>query len=664
LTSALLRAISAAVILAAPVPGRAATLDPQETAFLAARGAFDASSRARLVTLAPKLKGHLLESYVEYWQLFLRLPAAPAEDVRDFLSRYPNTMLAGQLRADWLKVLGKSGRWDVFQAEYPALSADDPDATCYMLLGRWNREDASVNTDFKTFWNAPRELPEGCTTLARAMLKAGRLDAREAWTRFRLLVDAELLGAARRSMEFLPRGEAIEAQRLNAVIRAPIRFLRNPQVNLFKVADRELLIAALTLAADDDPRVAAGFWSESRRESFSTADQKTVWLMLATSGARRHVPEALDWFREAGDAALGDEQLAWRARIALRTGKWAEVRSSIERMSQAAKSNPTWIYWYGRAERGLGNPLEAEGYFGRIAGEHHFYGRLAAEELGIAFRIPHRAPFPNEEEIADVAAVPGLRRALALYRLDMRTEATREWLWTIRGMDDRRLLAAAELARRNEAWDRAISTADKTVHVHDFSVRYLAPYREVLAQQARKRDLEEPWVLGVVRQESRFITGAKSSAGATGLMQVMRPTAKWVAERMRMKDFSQGRLHQPEMNAALGTYYLKHVLDQFDGIPVLAAAAYNAGPTRARLWRGSVPVEGAIFAETIPFGETRDYVKKVMTNTVYYSAVLGSQQTPLKTRLGTVTPKNGQGVMAMQDPLQSGMTPLQSTIAE
>jgi soluble lytic murein transglycosylase len=333
-------------------------------------------------------------------------------------------------------------------------------------------------------------------------------------------------------------------------------------------------------------------------------------------------------------------------------------------MSQSAKSNPTWIYWYGRAERGLGNPLEAEGYFGRIAGEHHFYGRLAAEELGIAFRIPHRAPFPTEEEIADIAAVPGLRRALALYRLDMRTEATREWLWTIRGMDDRRLLAAAELARRNEAWDRAISTADRTTLVHDFSVRYLAPYREVLAQQARKRDLEEPWVLGVVRQESRFITGAKSSAGATGLMQVMRPTAKWVAERMRMKDFSQGRLHQPEMNAAVGTYYLRHVLDQFDGIPVLAAAAYNAGPTRARLWRGSVPVEGAIFAETIPFGETRDYVKKVMTNTVYYAAVLGSQQTPLKTRLGTVTPKNGQGVMAMQDPLQSGMTPLQSTIAE
>src|SRR5438445_8456854 len=230
----------------------------------------------------------------------------------------------------------------------------------------------------------------------------------------------------------------------------------------------------------------------------------------------------------------------------------------------------------------------------------------------------------------------------------MRTEETRVWLWSFSGMDDRRLLAAAETARRNEAWDRAIGTADRTVLAHNFYVRYLAPYREVLAEKARARDLDEPWVLGLVRQESRFITGAKSAAGATGLMQVMRPTARWVAQRMRMRNFSWTRLSDPEFNAAVGTYYLKHVLNQSDGSPVLAAAAYNAGPTRARLWRGTAPVEGAIFAETIPFGETRDYVKKVMANTVYYAAVLGIYPTPLKTRLGTVTPRRSE-VKSMQN---------------
>ena len=649
MTGALIRAVSVAVLLAAPAPGYAAKLDPQDSVLLAARGAFDASSRARLVALAPKLKGHTLEPYVEYWQLFLRLPAASAEDVRDFLSRNPDTVLAEQLRADWLKVLGKSGRWELFQAEYAALSADDPEVTCYALLARWKREDASVRADFNSFWNAPRELPEGCLALARAMLKAGELGSREVWARFRVLIDANLAAAAKRSMDFLPRGEAIEARRLNAVIRAPIKFLRKPQVDLAKTADRELVVAAVALAADDDPRVAAEIWSGGLSEAFSPEDRGYVWLMLAMNGALRHVPEALDWFGEAREAAITDEQLAWRARIALRTEKWAEVRSSIERMSPLAKNDPAWIYWYGRAERELGSPLEAEGYFERIAGEHHFYGRLAAEELGVSLRIPSRAPLPTEEEIAEVAAIPGLKRALALYRLDMRTEATREWLWTIRGMDDRRLLAAAELARRNEAWDRAISTADRTVLAHNFSVRYLAPYREVLAEMARSRDLDEPWVLGLVRQESRFITVAKSSAGAAGLMQVMRPTAKWVAQRMRMKNFSWARLSDPEFNAALGTYYLKHVLNQADGSPVLAAAAYNAGPTRARLWRGTAPVEGAIFIETIPFGETRDYVKKVMANTVYYAAVLGTPPTPLKTRLGTVAPRqSAAGVVAIQ----------------
>ena len=647
MTGALIRAVSVAVLLAAAAPGYATKLDPQDSVLLAARGAFDASSRARLATLAPKLKGHLLEPYVEYWQLFLRLPAASAEDVRDFLSRNPDTVLAEQLRADWLKVLGKSGRWELFQAEYAALSADDPEVTCYALLARWKREDASVRADFNSFWNAPRELPEGCLALARAMLKAGELGSREVWARFRVLIDANLAAAAKRSMDFLPRGEAIEARRLNAVIRAPLKFLKKPQADLAKAADRELVVAALALAAADDLRAAVGFWRGSG-EAFPAEDRSSIWLMLAMNGARRHVPEALDWFGEAGEIALTDERLAWRARIALRTEKWAEVRSSIERMSPLAKNDPAWIYWYGRAERELGSPLEAEGYFERIAGEHHFYGRLAAEELGASLQIPPRAPPPTEEEIAEVAAIPGLKRALALYRVDMRTEATKEWLWTIRGMDDRRLLAAAELARRNEAWDRAIGTADRTVLAHNFSVRYLAPYREVLAEKARSRDLDEPWVLGLVRQESRFITGAKSAAGATGLMQVMRPTARWVAQRMRMRNFSWARLSDPEFNAAVGTYYLKHVLNQSDGSPVLAAAAYNAGPTRARLWRGTAPVEGAIFAETIPFGETRDYVKKVMANTVYYAAVLGTSPTLLKTRLGTVTPRRSEGVVAMQ----------------
>lgn len=654
MNSSLVRAVSAGLIFAAPAFALAAK--GQDEALRAARDAFEAGHAGKLERIAPKLKGGVLEPYIEFWRLHLRLQNASAAEVREFLARYPGTPLAEQLRDDWLKVLGKKGQWELFDAEYPALAGDDPEVTCYVLQVRRQRGDASALADFMQFWNAPRELPEGCLTLSRSMRNAGELGAREVWQRFRVLVYADLWAAARRLMEYLPRGEALDAARIRAVYRAPARFLKShPRVDLARGPDRELVIAALTHIADDDPKAATEFW-RTLSEAFSPEDRSYVWKMLAVRGAQHHLPEALDWFSNAGDAPLTDHELAWRARIALRQGKWAEVRDSIERMSALAKNDPAWTYWFGRAERALGEPLEAEGYFERIAGEHHFYGRLAAEELGMTLSIPPKAPQPSEDEIAEVAALPGIQRALALYSADLRNEGTHEWLWAIRGMDDRRLLAAAELARRNEVWDRAISTADRTVSMHDFELRYLAPYRDLLAQKARSQALDEPWVLGLVRQESRFIADAKSPTGASGLMQVMHATARWVVMKIRMRNFSWKRLIEPDVNTTLGTFYLRHVLDQFDGSPVVAAAAYNAGPTRARLWRGNTPVEGAIFAETIPFGETRDYVKKVMANTVYYAAVLGGRELPLKTRLGMVAPATNRAapdvVALREDPGQ------------
>jgi soluble lytic murein transglycosylase len=227
-----------------------------------------------------------------------------------------------------------------------------------------------------------------------------------------------------------------------------------------------------------------------------------------------------------------------------------------------------------------------------------------------------------------------------MFRLDLRNEATREWLFTVRWMDDAQLLAAAEVARRAEVFDRAISTADRTKHRHNFKVRYLAPFREVFREQARAYDLEEAWVLGLVRQESRFIANAKSPAGAQGLMQLMPATARWVAKRAGVRGYNGTKVFEIETNVTLGTGYLKLVLEDL-GHPVLASAAYNAGPGRARRWRDARPLEGAVYAETIPFNETRDYVKKVMANTMYYAQLFDGAPRPLKERLGVISARSG-----------------------
>ena len=318
MTISLVRVVSAAVIFAAPALGFAAKGDPHDEALRAARDAFEGGHKARFDQLAPKLKGGILDPYIEYWRLHLHLQNASASEIRDFLTRYPDTALAEQLRDDWLKILGKKGQWDLFGAEYPALAGDDPEVTCYVLQSRRQRGDASATADFMQFWIAPRELPEGCVTLSRSMLKSGELGAQDVWQRFRVLVNADLWSAARRLMEYLPRGEVLDATRIRAVYRAPTRFLKDPRVDLAKVRDRELVIAALTQAADDDPKAAAGFWSGKFSDAFPPEDKSYVWKMIAVRGAQRHLPEALDWFSEAGDAALTDQELAWRTRIALR----------------------------------------------------------------------------------------------------------------------------------------------------------------------------------------------------------------------------------------------------------------------------------------------------------------------------------------------------------
>jgi soluble lytic murein transglycosylase len=327
-------------------------------------------------------------------------------------------------------------------------------------------------------------------------------------------------------------------------------------------------------------------------------------------------------------------------RTALRSEDWRQVQSAIAALPEREKLLPEWVFWLGRANAGLGLKAEAEIQYRLIADEPHFYGMLAAEELGQSFAPPGRngALTPADTERAEND--PGLRRALALYRLDMRTEAQREWSWSLRGQDDGFLLAAATLALRHEIFDRAINTAERTDPRANFELRFLTPYRQIIEPQVREQGLDMAWVYGLMRQESRFIAPARSSAGAQGLMQVMPATGKWVARKIGLTPYHPRMLTEPNTNVLLGTSYMRLIMEGLDNHPVLASAGYNAGPGRARRWREDRPLEGAIYAETIPFDETRDYVKKVMANAVIYAAILEGRPQSLKARLGTIAPRS------------------------
>ncbi len=612
---------------------------------LAAREAFRVGDSKKLALLAKRLDGDILESYPVYWRLQVKLEAADPRDIRAFLATYRDGPLPERLRADWLKLLGKNQQWDMFEAELPLLVRDDIEMACYALQSRV-RHDAHALREARPLWFVSQSIPESCNPLFDALVEANMLSADDLWTRIRLALEAGRIGQARRVAKFLQGSQAPDTRKWAAISSNPAGYLRKRQFDFKSRAGRETVMFATYRLARTSPPQAAEQWSRLE-EHFNEDELGYVWGLIAYFGAINHDPSALDWYAMAGD--MSDVQLAWKARAALRARNWREVIAAIEAMTSRESAEPSWRYWKARALKELGRNEEAAALWTPLAGEFNFYGQLATEELGARVTSPATAFKPGTADVAAITKLPGIQRALALFRLDLRVEGVREWVWAIRGFDDRQLLAAADVALSNGIYDRAINTADKTVMLHDFTLRYLAPYRDVLKVRTGEMGLDEAWVYGLIRQESRFIAGVKSRAGASGLMQLMPGTAKWVAGKLGLRNWRWSQVTEIETNVSLGTYYLRHVLDVLDSHPVLASAAYNAGPSRARGWRPEAAIEGAIYAESIPFNETRNYVKKVMANATYYADVLGQQAQTLKQRMGVIPPRNSAGESGLGD---------------
>ena len=262
--------------------------------------------------------------------------------------------------------------------------------------------------------------------------------------------------------------------------------------------------------------------------------------------------------------------------------------------------------------------------------------------------MPRPAPLtPAEREAAQ--RDPGLQRALHAIVIGLRSDGVREWNYTTNlarpgGLPERELLAAAQLACEREVWDRCINTSERTRTEFDVEQRYPTPMRDSVVRRAREINLDPAFVYGLIRQESRFVMDARSHVGASGLMQVMPATARWTARKIGMTSFTPEQINQRDVNIAIGTGYLKLVLDNFEGSMPLAAAAYNAGPSRSRKWRQGPTLEGAMWAENVPFHETRDYVKKVLSNATNYAAVITGEPQSLKARLGMVGPRDAAAV--------------------
>ena len=654
LAGAVLAAASACALAEAPaatvppVPGAAtvpaapgaapvnASSRAEDDTFLLLREAARQNDSARTNALASRLPNYVLAPYVDYYRLKPRLREASADEIRAVLQRHQGTAVADRLRTDWLLELGRTRDWNNFDRELAqAARSDDLQVRCYALLARAARGERIVD-EARTLLVNPPAYGEGCAALMAQLAQTGLLSPDELLAQLRLAGEMGATGPSRRIAQLLGASDTRAAQAVDVPAVAMARGIGNTRV------EHEIYLVALGRMARTSLKLATV--ALDKNSSALMPDERAIgWANVALAASIVLAPEASDYWRRAEGAPLTNFQREWKARIALRRGDWRQVAATIDAMPAPLRDESGWVYWLGRAYANAGRREDADALYRRIATQNNFYGQLAMEELGQLVTIPPSALPVTPDEVNGVAQLPALRQAMKFYELRLRAEGNREWNWATRGMTERQLLAAAEYARRHDLLDRMVETSLRTRTELDYNQRFPAPHNEILQPTAKNLSLDTAWVYGLIRQESRFISDARSGVGASGLMQVMPATGKWVAAKIGLTDFVHGMLNDLRTNITLGTNYMNMVLENNGGSQVLATAAYNAGPARSRTWRGllETPMEGAIFVETIPFSETRTYVRNVMSNATNYAALFEKRPQSLKARLGTITPRTG-----------------------
>jgi len=633
-----------------PALGQSNAPNKADEVILDMNQAFKKNDKAQLSRLLPKAKGHALEPWAAYWELRVRLDQASDSEIQQFLTQYAGTYAEDRLRNDWLLQMGRQRDWADFAKEYPRFRMnDDREVRCYALSTDALLSKPETAAELKRLWYAFRDIEDGCTYTAEKLHDLKKMESLDLWRKARLAMDNNRPRAAQLALNI----ESTELGKQAILIHADPQKYLDKRILAITKKRKELSVLALIRIANTDPDKAAQLLEKKWGLMLTKEEHNWVWAVIGKQAAQKLQDNAHSYFNKVSrNQDLNDDLLIWKTRAALRSGGWKAVISAIDAM-ESAKQDPTWIYWKARGQLAA-NPatlepmrLEAVAALQSIASVKGFYEQLAMEELGQAITAPAKPEALTPQEKTVAAQNAGLQRALTALSLGLRSEGNREWNYTTNlhtpgGMSERELLAAADLACSKQVWDRCINTSERTKLAIDFDQRFPMPLKDTVLRRTKEIQLDPAYVYGLIRQESRFIMDAKSVVGAAGLMQVMPATAKWTAKKIGMTNFQAHQITDQEINVAIGTGYLKLVLDDFDGSLPLAAAAYNAGPSRSRNWRKGPVLEAAIWAENIPFNETRDYVKKVLSNTTNYAAIITGQPQSLKARLGTVGPRNAQ----------------------
>lgn len=571
----------------------------------------------------PALRAYPLYPYLQAERIRQALgnPATAAEADRrasGFLVTYGQLPVGAQLRRSWLESLAQREQWTSFLEVYRDGGATDA-LRCGALSARVaTGQSAQLGPALVKQWLTTREVPE-CDRAYAWGFDHGIITADLVDRRARLALQAGNTGLAKTLIAKLPEPQA-QPLRLWAML------LDNPQRTLDMLLSQpaaivlpEALLAGWSRLARQDPDAAVERYPQLlRTRNLTSASASAFALAVALPLAWRRDAHAEDFFARVSTHELDDSALEWRARAAMWAGNWPLVTQTIAVMSETNRQSARWRYWSARADDQVGDTAQAHRLFTALAPDDNYYSGLAAARLGINV-TPHPQPLDRDDAVrAHLAQVPALVRAHELLLCELRGQAMAEWQFTFDELSPVERQQAISLAAEWGWYDLAVTAATSLKIFFDYSLLYPQPYEPSVIAAARAAQLPVSLIYGVIRQESLYRTDVVSSAGARGLMQLELSTAKPTAKALKLPTPHMTDLFDPQINSTLGAGHLHMVLDKVDGQLPLALAAYNAGIAAASRWLPASSIAPDVWIENIPYNETRNYVQRILWNTVVY----------------------------------------------
>ncbi|MCV6589927.1 MAG: transglycosylase SLT domain-containing protein [Marinobacterium sp.] len=590
---------------------------------------------AAIQAALPKLGNYPLRPYLEYQLILSNLSPKSGPSVHAFQRAYPEMPLSRTLQADWLKALYNKKQWKTYLKEYDRLPLYGSTQLCRQQRVRINTGDKNLRKKAMTatdaLWLVGKSQPKACDPLFKQWRKAGHLDSAKALQRFWLSVEKGNYGLARYLQRYVTkRSDKAHVKRFWEIRKNPALLFRQVR----KTDNLHTLAYGLKRLVRKQPERTINYWLQVRKvRKLNTVQHAAIDTMLAKrlvtndSDKRLRLIARLDPLHQLPDVTEA------HLRLLLQQQDWPLVSALIDQLPEENQQEEIWQYW--KAVALINSPYktdarkktahkQADKLLKQLASERQYYGYLAATLTGQPYQLRAEQPKTSYKARKKLESNPSILRAVELERLNKTSQARSEWRNALSKMSESEQKQATLLASRLGWHFTAIVSAAQAGAWNLVDARFPRPWADTFRKMASKRKIDENWAIAIARQESAFNSQARSRVGARGLMQLMPRTARETARKHNVRYRSVNQLLKPSTNISLGTAYLSDMLKKFDGNRVLASAAYNAGPHRVTRWmkeRGNLPLD--VWIESIPFNETRKYVKNVLTYRVIYQLDAG-----------------------------------------